>query len=306
MQRIIVPTEQYHSEQLAPGVSLRRFYPGGKDGPKGEVLFNTPGGQGWTEALLLGDKDDSFQMLVPDIRLPANQFWPLHWHDCWTAVLVLEGQCLIGDWWMQPGDVFITEPSLEYGPLVIGPQGCRLFEIFAKAHLAPGGYAPEYRDHPTLRGTHAVFIERSPLNKRNEGRQTLPCDGVIGITKTHLSPGAQWDLGDSGDPDRAVLKVARLVPRERLAAHRYDDWHAILVLAGTLQTAGRTLVKDDLLLIRPQSRVGDDRGRRGRSAVARIRTDRARHQRTATLIRSTYDQRSASRGHFRHGPRPGR
>jgi hypothetical protein len=115
MQRIIVPTEKFHSEQLMPGVSFERFYPGGKKGPKGECLFDTPGGQGWTDSFLLGDSDDAFQMSVPDIRLPANQLWPLHWHDCWTAVVVFEGQCLIGDWWMQPGDLFITEPSL--GPL---------------------------------------------------------------------------------------------------------------------------------------------------------------------------------------------
>jgi hypothetical protein len=275
MQRIIVPTEKFHSEQLTPGVSLQRFYPGGKDGPRGECHFNTPGGQGWTETLLLGDKDDTFQMLVPDIRLPANQYWPLHWHDCWTAVLVLEGQCLIGDWWMQPGDVFITEPSLEYGPLVIGPQGCRLFEIFAKAHLAPGGYAPEYRDHPTLQGTSKVFFDRSPLNKRNEGRQTLPCAGVKGITKTCLSAGARWELGESSDPERGVLGNLRLTPKGRLPPHRRDDWHAIVVLAGSLQVAGRTLGKDDYLMIRPNSRVDEiEAGAEGAQLLELSRTAR--------------------------------
>jgi hypothetical protein len=275
MPRIIVPTEKYASQLLLPGVSLESFYPGGKNGPNGECLLNTPGGQGWTETLLLGDKDDSFQMLVPDIRLPANQCWPLHWHDCWTAVLVLEGQCLIGDWWMQPGDVFITEPSLEYGPLVIGPQGCRLFEIFAQAHLSPGGYAPEYRDHPTLQGTRAVFSERSSLNKRNEGRQTLPCDGVKGITKTCLSAGAQWDLGERGDPERGILEDSRLAPKERLPAHRYDDWHAILVLAGSLHIAGRTLSKDDYLVIRPNGRIDEiEAGADGAQLLELSRTSR--------------------------------
>ena len=254
MMRVIVPTEKFHSEELSPGVKLERFYPGGKNGPNGECLFNTLGGQGWTDSLLVGDKDNDFQMLVPDIRLPANQLWPLHWHDCWTLVVIVEGQCLIGDWWMQPGDVFITEPSLEYGPLLIGPQGCRLFEIFAKAHLSPGGYAPEYRDHPTLEGTKGkVFVERSPLNKRNEGRQTLSCDGVAGMTKTRLHADALWDLGDSDDPDRSIVKDTRLAAKERLASQRYQDWHAILVLSGTVQIDGRTLSKDDYLLMQPNS-----------------------------------------------------
>jgi hypothetical protein len=256
MQRVVVPKDKYHSEALTPGVSLQRLYPGGKEGPNGEVLVALPGGQGWSEMIMMGDQNDSFQMMIPDIRLPANQYWPLHWHDCWTVVLIVEGQCLIGDWWMQPGDVFITEPSLEYGPLIIGPQGCRLFEIFAKAHLSPGGYAPEYRDHPTLQGAPSVFSPRSELNKRNEGRQVLPCDGVKGITKTRLSPGVQWELGESGDPDRSVLKDTRLSPKQRLAAHFHDDWHAFLVLAGTLQVEGRTLVRDDMLMMQPGGRVG--------------------------------------------------
>ena len=275
MQRTIVPTERYDSQELSPGVRLERFYPGGKNGPNGEVLLATPGGQTWSDTLFIGDPSDAFQMLVPDIRLPANQLWPLHWHDCWTVVLVLEGQCLIGDWWMQPGDVFITEPSLEYGPLVIGPQGCRMFEIFAKAHLSRGGYALEYRDHPTLQHTQAVFAERSPVNKRNEGRQTLPCDGVPGITKTKLFADAEWELGASSDPDRAVLKDTRLSPRQRLKPHRYEDWHAVVVLAGSLQIAGRTLVRDDYLLIRPNSRVDAiDAGAEGAQLLELSRTAR--------------------------------
>jgi len=256
MQRIIVPTEKFHAEDLSPGVALQRFYPGGKDGPNAEVLFDTLGGQGWTDTFLLGGRGDAFQMMLPDIRLPANQLWPLHWHDCWTAVLIVEGQCLIGDWWMQPGDVFITEPSLEYGPLLIGPQGCRLFEIFAQAHLSRGGYAPEYRDHPTLQGTQAVFSERSPLNQRNAGHQTLSCDGA-GFTKTKLSPGAQWDLGERTDPDRSVLKDTRLAAGQRLPAHGYDDWHGFVVLAGTLQIAGRSFGKDSFLQVQPHSRVAE-------------------------------------------------
>jgi hypothetical protein len=255
MQRTIVPAERYHSQELSPGVWLARFYPGGKDGPNGEVHLNTPGGQTWSDTLVLGEQTDAFQMLVPDIRLPANQYWPLHWHDCWTAVLVLEGQCLIGDWWMQPGDVFITEPSLEYGPLVISPQGCRMFEIFAKAHLSRGGYAPEYRDHPTLRHTQAVFTERSPLNRRNEGRQILPCKGVPGITQSKLSPDAEWNLGEATDPERSILKDSRLSPGRGLRPHQYDDWHAILVMEGSLRIAGHTLAPDDYLLIRPRCRV---------------------------------------------------
>lgn len=253
--RIIVPSEKYHSEQLTPGVELMRLYPGGKNGPHGELNLDTPGGQGWTHNFYLGDESDKFQMMVPDIRLPANQIWPLHWHDCWTAVVVVEGTCLIGDWWMQPGDVFITEPSLEYGPMLIGPNNCRLFEIFAHAHLARGGYAPEYRDHPTLQGTQAVFTERSNLNKRNNGRQILPCDNVEGVTKSRLAPGKVWDLGVSTDPERSVMKDHRLAPNQRIGAQMYAEWHAKVIMGGTLKIGGKTLGTDDVLIVQPGGRL---------------------------------------------------
>lgn len=264
MRRIVVPEKRCLSEELAPGVLHQRFWPGGIDGPYGELGFPTPGGQGWSESFLLGSSDDAFQMLIPDIRLPANQYWPLHWHDCWTAVIVLEGQCLIGDWWMSPGDVFIAGPSIEYGPLVIRPKGARLFEVFAQAHLAPGGYAPEYRDHPTLQGANAVFFERSHLNTRNNGHQTLTSDGIDGFSKSRLVPGGRWDLGAQGDPERGIMSYNQLPPGTRRAADASDDWRAFIVMEGSLEANGRTLAKDDYLIVQPHARlpeiVASDKG----------------------------------------------
>lgn len=255
MQRTIVPPGPYFTEGIAPGVMLRRFYPGGLDGPNGEVGLPTPGGQTWSDSLFLGGPDDAFQLLVPDIRLPSNQYWPLHWHDCWTLVLVLEGSCCIGDWWMEPDDVFLAAPSIEYGPLVIGPRGCRMFEIFARAHLSPGGYAPEYRDHPTLQGGNRVFLERSPINRRNDGRQVMPSGGVEGIRKGRLAPGATWDLGAPGDPERGLAEDARLQPGESLPARGFADWHAVIVLAGSARLGARDLGPDDCLVVAPGGRL---------------------------------------------------
>lgn len=273
MQRVIVPTGRCYSEEITSGVYFEKFYPGGKDGPNGEVLFETPGGQGWTDYVLLGDPEGDFQMLWPDIRLAVNQYWPLHWHDCWTAVIIVEGMCLIGDWWMQPGDIFITRPHLEYGPLVIGPRGCRLFEIFSDAALSPGGYSPQYRDHPTLQGSLRPFSERSALNKRNNGRMILPCDGVDMAWKSRLSPGAQWNLGEPDDPKRGILNDTLLVPGEVIPAHSYGDWHMIAVMEGSLEIAGRTLGGDDFLRIAPDSSVATIRaGTRGARLLEGCRT----------------------------------
>jgi hypothetical protein len=243
--------------ELSPGVSLTRLQPGGRRGPDGEVTADVPGGQVWTDMFMVGDEADAFQLSIPDIRLPANQYWPLHWHDCWIAVVILDGACLIGDWYMQPGDVLISEAELEYGPLVIGPDGCQMFEVFAQHHRNAGGYGLEFRDHPTLQGTHSQFIERSALNKRNEGRQVLPVDGVEGLVKGHLSPGSQWDLGQADDPDRGIMRVGQLSPGERVSPHSFADWCAVIVLDGDLRVGGEPVGKDDVLIVRPDSRVGE-------------------------------------------------
>jgi hypothetical protein len=278
MPRTISVTKRFASTPVAPGVVIESFYPGGRFGPNQEVKALFPGGQCWSDVMLVGDtKADPFQLAVPDIRLPANQIWPLHWHDCWVAVVILEGDCMIGDWWMKPGDVLITAAGVEYGPLLIGPDGCRMFEIFARLHLQSGGYAREYRDHPTLQdGAYPFnFTERRGDNQRNEGRQTLPIDGVAGLVKGKLSEGAQWDLGEPGDDERGVMKVHGIAAGASLAARRYSDWHALMVMEGELQFAGHTLGKDDYLLVQPNCHIDAlSAGRDGALVIEVVRTAR--------------------------------
>lgn len=283
MPRTLVVNDRYRSFELSPGVFLEQFHPGGKDGPNGEVLSAFPGGQVWSEMVVLGEASDAFQLAVPDIRLPANQLWPLHWHDCSVGIVILDGSCMIGDLWMKPGDVLITGASLEYGPLLIGPQGCRMFEIFAKLHLQVGGYAAEYHDHPTLQGASMPFnfTARTGVNKRNEGRQTLPLDGVDGFTKGRLTPGSQWDLGARDDPERGVMKVLALSPGQRLAPHAYDDWNLLLVCEGAARISDRTIGRDEYLLIKPDSRVDEIvGGGEGALLLAVARTSRGQAARS--------------------------
>jgi hypothetical protein len=246
--RVIVPSQPFQVEDIAPGVRLQRLYPGGMAGPNGETRNDIPGGQTWSELVMLGNGQDDFIMAVPDIRMPANQLWPMHWHDCWTVVVIVEGKCLIGDWYMEPGDVFVAAPSIEYGPLLIGPKGCRLLEIFGDLALSPGGYGPEYRDHPTLQGGNHVFKPREGVNKRNEGHSSLSLEGTEGMWKTRLAPGWQWDLGDPEDPDRGVVRDTRLPAGESIGARTRGDWYAALVLDGSIEVAGKTFGRDDVLV----------------------------------------------------------
>jgi hypothetical protein len=244
----MVPSEHFHVEPIAPGVSLRRLYPGGMKGPNGETGNDIPGGQTWSEIVMLGNELDDFIYAMPDIRMPPNQIWPMHWHDCWTVVVIVEGKCQIGDWYMQPGDVFVAAPSIEYGPLLIGPMGCRLLEIFGDLALSPGGYGPEYRDHPTLRYGNHAFKPRKGGNKRNEGHSSVPLTDGDGMWQSRLAPNWSWNLGDPDDPDRGVVRDTRLAAGESIAATERGDWYAALVLAGAIEVSGKTLVRDDVLV----------------------------------------------------------
>jgi quercetin dioxygenase-like cupin family protein len=248
MPRVIFGERE--EKALSPGVVLDRIKPGGKEGPNGETHNDVPGGQTWIYEWLLGTPEDKFQLAIPDIRMPPQQIWPLHWHDCCVAVVVLDGSCLVGDWWMQPGDVLIARAELEYGPVVPGPAGTQLLEIFAQSHLRQGGYAPEYRDHPTLDGMSLFNIkERSALNSRNNGRQMLPNAGVDGIVMGHLKPGAVFNLGEPDDPERGLMVCTELKAGEEIAPHSYADARAIFVLEGELKFGERVLAKNDMVTI---------------------------------------------------------
>lgn len=248
--RSMVPSEHFHAEEIAPGVTFRRLYPGGMAGPNRECYLDIPGGQTWSEGFALGTEDDDFIMSVPDIRLPPQQFFPMHWHDCWTVVVVIEGKCLIGDWYMEPGDVFISAPSVEYGPLVPGPLGARVLEVFGDLSLSPGGYSPEYRDHPTMIGhKQHVFKPREGINKRNEGHTMLRVDGTSGMWKAKLEPGWSQDLGEAGDPDRGIVRDGRVASGKVRASRQAGDAAGFLVIDGSLEVLGRTLVRDDVLTV---------------------------------------------------------
>ena len=274
--RSMVPEKPFHLEEIAAGIALRRLYPGGKAGPDNVVANAIPGGQTWSESIMLGNQDDAFQLLVPDIRMPPNQIWPMHWHDCWTSVVVIEGGCLIGDWYMVEGDVFIAAPSVEYGPLLIGPKGCRLLEVFGDLALSPGGYSPEYRDHPTLQGGNHVFKPREGINCKNEGHSALSPKGAEGMSMGRLEAGRQWDFGAPGDPGRGVMRDTRLAVGETVAARTRGDWHAMQVLAGSIEVGGKVLTRDDVLISEPGAAIPDVRGGKdGAHLIEYLRTARA-------------------------------
>ena len=264
------PLPVAHGERLADGVTLTRLEPGGKNGPGDIVLADVIGGQTWQDLWYLGRETDDFQMCIPDIRMPANQIWPLHWHDDWMFIVVLDGSLLMGDWVMERGDVLVTQPYVEYGPLINGPRGCQLLEVFAK-NQKNGGYAREYHDHPTLTwpgrnvyrpgiykyGKAAVFnfADRPPGSEQNEGHSAMKIDEVKTLQKGRLGGGDRWDLGPKDDPDRASALDTFLQPGETIPSYRLADWRWTLILEGDLTLGDRHLTADDILIVEPDSVV---------------------------------------------------
>jgi hypothetical protein len=198
-------------------------------------------------------------MLIPDIRMAPNQVWPLHWHDCWTAVVVLDGSLLMGDWWMEQGDVLIAAPGVEYGLLLNGPKGCQLLEIFARDILSPGGYGEELRDHPTLvylKGVEdTVFVPRPPALVENGKRQIVPVDRTPGLAKGRLDGNGYFDLGDPDDPERGIVFDRILSTGAALPPATVSDWRATIVLDGSITVGDTTLNTNDMLLLEPDAKV---------------------------------------------------
>jgi hypothetical protein len=256
---VMVFTDNF-SEVVAPGVVRTRLEPGGKDGPNSVVRDSQQiGGGCWSQIFSLGRPEDDWRYLVPDIRMAANQIWPLHWHDCWTAVVMLEGTLLMGDWLMQPGDVLIAQPGVEYGLLLVGPQGCELLEVFARDILSPGGYGDEHRDHPTLKYVKGLegtnFVSRPPALPENLARQVVPVDGTPGLAKGRLDGQAYWDLGDPDDPHRGAIFERTVAAGEDVPSQAVTDWRGFLVLDGSLTAGSIALARNDLVLVEPDAKV---------------------------------------------------
>jgi hypothetical protein len=247
-------------EEIAPGVMRSYLQPGGKDGP-GAIVRDSdqPGGCTWSQQWSLGTPEDDWRMSFSDIRMAPQQIWPLHWHDCWTVVVVLDGRMMIGDWWMERGDVLIASPGVEYGMLMNGPKGSEIFEIFARDVLSPGGYGVEYRDHPSLvylKGVETTdFFTRPPASVENGHRQIVPVEGTPGLQKGYLDGKGCWELGDPGDPDRGILFERKLSAGTTLSPRSYRDWRSALILEGSLIVGDTEMGVNDWLIIEPNAVV---------------------------------------------------
>lgn len=254
-----------HGERLLPGVTLTHLVPGGAAGPDDVVrVSDVVGGRVWSDMWYLGSDADEFRMCIPEFRMPANHLVPAHWHDDWMFITILEGSVLIGDWLMEVGDVLVTTPKVEYGPLVVGPRGVQLLEVFAQ-NDKDGGYAEEYHDHPTLSNKNRYvirpdiytygpqadfkFLPRPAGSESNAGSQVVKVEGTPGLLKGRLTDGESWNLGQDDDPLRGVALFSHFEENVKVLAHQVGDWRWTLVIKGSMTLGDCKLVEGDILIV---------------------------------------------------------
>lgn len=64
------------------------------------------------------------------VEFPPNCYVAPHKHDCDYCEIVLEGTQQVTRTWHKPGDIRIVKAGTAYGPLVAGPEGCKVLVIF--------------------------------------------------------------------------------------------------------------------------------------------------------------------------------
>jgi hypothetical protein len=99
-------------------------------------------------------------------------------------------------------------------------------------------------------------MARTPENQRNAGNQTLPIDGVKGLTKGHLKGGQRWDLGEPNNPGRGVLLDTRLQPGENYPPRWHQEWRALLVMDGSMKVGETKISKNDMVIVEPNIEFG--------------------------------------------------
>ena len=211
------PTEV--DENIARGIRRLRIQPGGAAGVNNSVIDSVDLGGGMSgDSWLVGSETEPWFMFTTEVRMGPNQYFPPHWHGSWISVIVWDGQLMIGDWWMNPGDILISPLNTEYGPLLVGPKGCQLFEVFDTNHGWEAVFAPEYHDHPMVHRYYRdspeppMLAERPPGSEGNVGNQTTPLKAIPGMVTGSFNGSGRWDLGFADDPERGVIYETKLAP----------------------------------------------------------------------------------------------
>jgi len=81
-----------------------------------------------------GESEEQAGMLV--VEIPPHFEIPEHHHRVWHQEIILAGEAEVGGDVLRPGDMRIVPAGAVYGPVIAGPAGCRLVEIFERSGRA--------------------------------------------------------------------------------------------------------------------------------------------------------------------------
>jgi quercetin dioxygenase-like cupin family protein len=79
----------------------------------------------------IGDEENPRRPLVALVHFPPGTEIPVHSHGTDYVSIVVEGSMEVTRKQHGAGDVRIVNRDTAYGPLVAGPDGCKVIEIFA-------------------------------------------------------------------------------------------------------------------------------------------------------------------------------
>jgi hypothetical protein len=87
--------------------------------------------------------DDPHGPVMTITVLPPETVYAAHFHETDYVSIVLTGSVRVGRSWCYPGNVRLQEAESVYGPLVSGPEGCRIVNFYGDRTALPDQFASE-------------------------------------------------------------------------------------------------------------------------------------------------------------------
>jgi anti-sigma factor ChrR (cupin superfamily) len=104
---------------------------------------------------VVGDEADSTAPRVVDAYFEPGATASPHTHSVDYAEIILEGTQTVGRTLHGVGDVRVARAGTVYGPLVAGPEGCRVLLIFAGDGTTPVPPRPGQQVTTSIKGSIA-------------------------------------------------------------------------------------------------------------------------------------------------------
>jgi hypothetical protein len=96
------------------------------------------GDAGFQSVHALGREADDPAVVI--VKYPPGRVIPVHAHDTDYCSVVVEGSVEVTRRVERVGDIRVVRAGTAYGPLVVGPEGCTVIDIFASRAGIPANF----------------------------------------------------------------------------------------------------------------------------------------------------------------------